>query len=131
MYTTICFFFLRFIGQFVLTILIIDAIYIYNTTAVCINSFSIVIDPHCSGFEAFLFLVLCLYSIGDDTNAHQCDKKIVASHNSQSLDIVGLDFLVISNPSRAKTTPVVMISFCPLSAIPPNIAMPAPEAKMP
>ena len=68
---------------------------------------------------------------GDDTNAHQCDKKIVASHNSQSLDIVGLDFLVISNPSRAKTTPVVMISFCPLSAIPPNIAMPAPEAKMP
>lgn len=131
MYTTICFFFLRFIGQFVLTIPIIDAIYIYNTTAVCINSFSLLSTHTVPGFEAFLFLVLCLYSIGDDTNAHQCDKKIVASHNSQSLDIVGLDFLVISNPSRAKTTPVVMISFCPLSAIPPNIAMPAPEAKMP
>ena len=73
----------------------------------------------------------CLYSIGYEVNTYHCDKNIVTFHNFQSLDIIGLDFLVISNPSRAKTTPVVMISFCPLSAIPPNIAMPAPEAKMP
>lgn len=73
----------------------------------------------------------CLYSIGYELNTYHCDKNIVTFHNSQSLDIVGLDFLVISNPSRAKTTPVVMISFCPLSAIPPNIEMPVPEAKMP
>ena len=59
----------------------------------------------------------CLYSIGYEVNTYHCDKNIVTFHNSQSLDIVGLDFLVISNPSRAKTTPVVMISFCPLSAI--------------
>ena len=73
----------------------------------------------------------CLYSIGYEVNTYHCDKNIVTFHNSQSLDIVGLDFLVISNQSRAKTTPVVMVSFCPLSAIPPNIEMPVPEAKMP
>ena len=57
----------------------------------------------------------------------------VTALDDVSFEVEEGDFVgIIGATGSGKSTLIThMISFCPLSAIPPNIAMPAPEAKMP